>query len=653
MREFQLFRYLKKWMPFIILFFFVMTLMAYYFLSGSQEYVATAVIRYSNDRAAEGLAPDGSRIDTSEINSAANMAKAMENLGLSGSYSVDRFCSSITVTPIVKEEDLAVQTALNEQGEKSVEEPTVYSVTCTMGSGIAGASTDLVRDVLNELLDVYSSEYSAKHINRTYISNKVKGIQVDEYDYLDVTNQISDLLNDTIDKLYEYSEKSDGFRSASTGYSFKDLQSDFEMLQKVNVYKLYSLILGNKLSKNTDVLISKYLDESARHELESTTAEEDLSETDRVINTYVDKMRSSGNTYSDYTEDYNYILDNVYDNYRDSSSASGGTKTEEIDHTVEYDTLLSNWAKAKTKADHATVDKDYCRFILSTYGYYKPIEVVQQNEDGTTVTTLQPASPYSVISSSATAEEIEEQISTLMERLSELYAIADETNSEYNDYLGAQNIQTLTSVTAGTTINIRLYMIIVAVVFLIIGCGAAVLLGRIGDILEYVFLRDRLTGCMNRVACDNFISEKAKESAMRSSFCCLSLQLRNQHEINRELGREEADRILQTFGRVLREMVENRSESFVGYNGSGQFWAFFDLDASEDSIAPELERLVTVINDQAGSYPVAYSLGGVNAREAGTYNIRSLISKATALRKDHLTVEPKSGEEQQADAEKV
>ena len=651
MKEFQLFRYLKKWMPLIILFFVAMTVLSYGLLSANQKYVATAVIRYSNAEATDGLTPDGSKIDTSEINSASNMAKAMENLGLSqDTYSVDQFCSSIEVTPILKEEDVAVQTALNEQGEKSIEQPTIYAVTCTMDSDVLGVDSDFVRNVLNELLDVYFSDYSEEHINRNYIGDEVRGIQLDNYDYLEVTDQISDLLGNTIQKMNDYNDRAMGFRSAATGYSFKNLRDDFQMLKNVDVYRIYSLILGNRLSKDTYLLANKYTDKRAEQDLASAEAIEDLDEANRVIDTYVEKMRSSGNTYDDYPMDFNYILDEVYDNYQYDKHGSSSTQSEgeedtskwvKVDHTVEYDTLLENWDRAKNKVDHAAVDKDFYQFILSAYGYAEPLTQETQAEGASG-----PAVSYTVVSSPATNEEIEAELTSLMKRMNELFDIADATNAEYNEYLGAQNIQTLSSVTAGTKFNLKLYMIILVIVFLILGCGAAVLFGRMGDILEYLFLRDRLTGCMNRVACDNFISNKAKE-AVHSGFCCVNLQLRNQREINRDMGREEADKILQAFGRVLKDLFGGRNGSFVGYNGSGQFWAFFDIDVPEESIAPEVERLATVLNDQVSSYPVMYSLGGVNANELNSYNIRTLITQAVAQRKDYTTASRQSADNEE------
>jgi len=638
-------------MPGIILFFVVMTVMSYYILSSNQKYIATAVIHYSNEGAVEGLAPDGSEIDTSEIYSSSNMARAMENLGLSkNTYSVDQLCSSITVTPVLKEEDIAVQEALNEQGEKTEEKPTDFIVTCTMSSRSAGSDSDLVRNLLNELLNVYFSTYSEDHINGQQISNTMKGLSVEQYDYLEVVEQIDGLLDDTFQTLNNYSLKEMYFRSAATGYSFHDLRDDFQMLKNINVYRLYSLILGNRITKDEVLLVSKYRDLIARHELTASMAGEDLEEIDKTCDAYVEKMRSSDNT----SIDFNYILDEVYD-YRRQEKDGESEWYVDVDHTVEYDTLLRSRAYAMDKVGHAAVDIDYCRFVLESFGYGEETQAVpaaevpgDSGENGTgesvegegggpaDTSSYQPAASYQVITSKATAEEVEAEINTLIARMNELFDIADKTNAEYNEYLGAQNIQMLSSVSAGAAFNMGLYMVIIAVVLLFIGCGLAVLLGRGEDILEYMFLRDQKTGCMNRTACDNYIKEKSKE-IVPGGFCCVSLQIRNQREINRDLGREEGDKVLETFSRILREVFENRNNSFVGYNGGGQFLIFFELSSREKSLTPELERLTVILGEQLNSYPVAYSMGGANALEIGQYQVHALISKAVSQLQEHVT----------------
>ncbi len=757
MKNFQIFRYLKKWMPLVALFFVVMTAVAYRFLAGKQEYVASAVIRYKNEEAIDGLAPDGSEIDVAEINSSDIIAQAMKNLGLNlDDYSVEELCASIAASPILQEDTVVIQEALNEEGERYTEKPTEYAVTCTMGSD---SSEDFVRNLLNEVLDVYFSEYSSEHINHSQISNDVKGIVAKNYDYLELVEKIGDELSETINELNNYINSDNEFRSSRTGYSFLEIQSQFILLHDVNLYRLYSLILGNQITRDEEILTARYLDRIAEYSLDGRKAREEIDDSNRIINSYVEKMRNSGNT----NIDFNYILDEVYDKNKDdeteTETRSSSRKFTDVDRTVEYDTLLENWVDAKDDLDKSLIDEAYSKYILGIYQSEegaaptadkilaeleeteKEIQASQQpdtgaapqtgaaevpgtasaegmetpdtTQDGGTasiaaaqaadvtkgsaadtensaaaqtdetkspaaaqeagaapaeVQTAETAGPdaaqaggteipgavqtgssefsdeisaeqestaQAVVSRKASPDEIESEINELLLRMDELYMIADETSDEYNEYLGALNIQTLTSVIAQPALNLKLYIAIIAVVFLIIGCCGAILAGRIGDILEYVFLRDAQTGCMNRVSCDNYIQGMSKK-ILPGGFCCVNLLLRNQRELNAAIGREKADDVLAQMGQTLKDIFGNRKNSFIGYNGSGQFWTFFE-DGNEEGLEQELGRFAIVMKDRFGEYPVTYALGGVNAGEAGDYQLRSLISKSVTGRKEYMT----------------
>ena len=294
MRKFELLRYLKRWMPMIVLFFVIMTAGAFRALEKRQSYEASSVIKYSNEGAADGLAPDGERIDVSEIYSSANMARVMENLGLSyDRNSLDVLCSGITVTPIIEQQDENIRDAVNKEGEEYTIQPTAYIVSCTLDSS---GSAALARNILNELLDVYFSDYSNKHINVGQIDNRMKELADTDYDFLEMVEMVEAQLADTVDSLHTRYMRAQDFRSVNTGYSFADLRDQFSLLREVDVPQLYALILGNQITKDRKVLINKYQNRIANYELSSAKAQENIQDILEVINSYVDKMRESGNT---------------------------------------------------------------------------------------------------------------------------------------------------------------------------------------------------------------------------------------------------------------------------------------------------------------------------------------------------------------------
>lgn len=129
MKRFELSRYIKKWLPLIILVCAGLTAAIYLFLSKSQAYIASAVIEYKSVGADEGKTPLGTELDVNAIKSSAIVSKAIGNLKLdSRSYSVDKLISSIKITEVIDEDEEARKEAVLEDGEEYVYKPTKYIV---------------------------------------------------------------------------------------------------------------------------------------------------------------------------------------------------------------------------------------------------------------------------------------------------------------------------------------------------------------------------------------------------------------------------------------------------------------------------------------------------------------------------------------------
>lgn len=601
MKSFQLFRYLKKWMPLIVLFFVGMTVLAYQFLQRRQQYTAVTVIRYSN-------ASDSSEVDVSEIYSSANMAKVVEALGPSSiPYSLDTLCASIQVTLVEPPEESSSSQA--EEDEEPEPQPPVYIVRCTLDHN---GSKELARDILNSLLDVYFSDYSSKHINLEQVSNQTKELINSDYDYLEMVENIDQQLSSTFEALNSRYLRTWDFRSADTGYSFADLRNEFRYLREVKVAQLYAQVLGNQITKDRQVLLNKYQNRIANYTLANQRALAEIDDVQEVIDSYVEKMRQSGNT----NIDYNYILGEVYGEKWESGSL--------VDRTGEYDELLGSWVRYSNAADYAIINIAYCQYVI---GIYRDGNTYLDTGSIPVDSGLEGGMPiFEDAQASATTQEVEAELDALLSRMNELYSLVDRTNIEYNEYLGAQAIQILSTTSAAPTINMRLYVAVIGVFFLLVGCCGAVLLGRTGDILEYLFLKDRLTGCMNRLSCDNYIRNWEKR-ALSPEMCCLHIQITNQREMNESYGRETVDHAMQEFGRVLRELFESRKDSFVGYNGSGQFWVFYQKGVSE-TVGQEVEYLSILMAQTLQEVLLQYQVGAANAGELGVFQLRGLISCA-------------------------
>ena len=116
MEEKKVFKYLKKFMPLIIIVSLLASLFISFALSDKRRFVASAVINYNFEAAEEGKTPSGTNLDVNEIKASSIMSKVINNLGLTGSYSVDNLTSRITITEVPDEDKVAKKDAKIEEG---------------------------------------------------------------------------------------------------------------------------------------------------------------------------------------------------------------------------------------------------------------------------------------------------------------------------------------------------------------------------------------------------------------------------------------------------------------------------------------------------------------------------------------------------------
>jgi hypothetical protein len=113
MKSFQILRYLKKVLPFIIVFCLLATYAVYYKLSASNSYIASEVIHYNDANAEKGLTPTGDKLDVNEIRSSAVMSKVVDKMGLNGIYSVDSLKVESSPSQVVTVENLRAGTIVS------------------------------------------------------------------------------------------------------------------------------------------------------------------------------------------------------------------------------------------------------------------------------------------------------------------------------------------------------------------------------------------------------------------------------------------------------------------------------------------------------------------------------------------------------------
>lgn len=613
MKNFQILRYLKRLLPIIVVFCLLATYAVYFKLSRSNTYIASEVIHYNDEQAEKGLAPTGDKLDVNEIKSSAVMSKVVDKMGLTGIYSVDSLISRIDITPIADADKVAQKDAKLEEGEEYIYEPSTFIVSFAATSG---EGPDFARTVLDEILDVYFEQFSQKYVNVAHANNTIENLNKNDYDFIEMMELIDTSIDNTLTTLYQRMDQNNYYRSTETGVSFAELADDFNYLRQVNVSTLFAKIYKYQITKNKSVLVSDYTTRIDNNNISNEKDKSLVEDVVTVIDAYVTKMRESGNT----NITYEYILDNLHE--RDVQDYFG-------DQTVTYDELIYSWRDRNESKEHAIIDSAYCNYILNTF------TSCTGNCDGACTATNKTCSELSNAQYTAVRAEVESEIDTLVAELTKLYDITMKTNDEYNKFLGASYISVLSSASVRESVNVKLYTIIAFFFLMIICCGGAIVLGRTGDIINYIFYTDHLTEFNNRAYLDKYLKAMNKKLLDDGVVYCM-VDISNLVHINNECSRDTGDEIIRMFANYIKESFGKTKAEYI-YNGNG---SFVMMTQESDYITVEdimrLFRLRLDEREQHKEVVIEYKIGIAETFKENK-TARKLLSEAIENKKSYVS----------------
>lgn len=611
MKELDVFRYLKKYRTVII----VVSLLAgaAFFLIAQlyiQQYTAVTVIEYTGSRAGEGLSPDGTAIDTTEIYATNLVTQAMKDLDIDYTEATaDAIRMNIQVEPVITEEDLMVQQAKLDNGEEDYElNPTRYLVSFNCG---VGSGKEYPRKVLNQILQEYAEYYGKNHVNTSLAANPVSDITSKGYDYLEMAEVMDETLENIVDHLTDKSGWNEDFRSSTTGCSFRDLLDEFEFIKEVEVRELLSEILEGRVTKDRDLLLDKYKNRNNNLEISNKAASFEIDKIRGIIGSYEDAMGefssgtqtvSEGELEESSTDRIlqNNVLPDVYDDWNRDEDGNW----DPVDRTAEYDLLLMKYIEDRTLYEHNLIERDYNNYVIGVF-------------------TMAPA-----VSPDEVQQEIQAKVAHLADKINALQRVYYETNDEYNEYLGAKNIMVLSSVRVTERFPIFIFSVLIVVIFGVLGCAGAALFGRIEDFIEYYAFTSKVDGLPNRAKCDQFITVR-ESRPIPENFACIVFKLANLQTENARLGREAGDRMIKDFVNILTSVFNPSDKMFVGNNGAGQYLIFAESLEKEQVLAALFQISVVFAEKSKDSgYAIELQNGFACAGEEKCYYIRELLSIA-------------------------
>lgn len=604
MKDFQILRYIKRWKYLIILLLLLGLTAFYLYLSKQQYYYATMKIEYLNSRASEGLTPNGTKLNPNEIRSAVIVSSALEETGLG--INVDYVRNSLSIEGILTEEEQERKSAILSKGNEYDLKPTNYQVRLSLNSNY---SEETVQSLLTAIVNQYMTWYGNQYVITKTKPGVLDADLLSKYDFV----VAMDMISEAIDNMLEYTNTGgESFRSTQIGLSFFDLQTRLQWLRDVRLEDVYVKTVNSGITKDPDLLIDYYSSVIAENTLLRAQTLLQAQEMEKLLKVYTTQMldaqdfsSTSGEAETDTSAsgaDF-IILRNVYEIYDD-------------EHNPVY-----------SKNNYEVLMDTYAKYLSSVYSYEQKIKDCEY--------ILERLSTVSEATNEKTRSIIHDEIAALIEQVNGIYAMLDIVGTEYNQSQVAKNVRVTSSARSYKGVNITLYMALAAVLFLGVGCAGAIVLGRGGDLMEYVLYTDKVTGLPSRVSCDEQIEKIAKLGAL-DTFCCVCLFVTNLGEVNNRFGRDTGNQMLAELGLILQ--ITAKQYGFIGYNNGNQFMCLLDNCTYEkakdmlDFIGFEMEK--SQANVKAS---IVAKIGESNRLSA--YQINNLIS-ATFKQPDIVVFKP-------------
>ena len=385
----------------------------------AQQYTASAMIEYKTD---DGNAPDGTKIDTNEITGSEIITKACESIH--DLQDADLVRQGISIEPIVDDKEEALYEAKLEHGEEYeiVTKQYLVSFTSDISKG-----RDFSRKVLNAVLQQYCVYYGTHHSSVSLAVNNIDDISYRGYDYMETMDAINESLDNAMALLSHRIDQNGTYRAASTGYSFQDLYEEFSYIRNIESPKISAEILHDRVSRDAENLITVYRKKNEDLKTNNVVDQDKLAKIKKIIDNYVAMMQESGNAK---TEMDDKTLQEVFDTH------GVDTWNSKADKTSEYDHLLDNYIQAKVNCDYNDIEYSYNQYVIDSFSK----------------TEKTPANVQ---------KRVESEIETLLQHANRMFTLFNETNEEYNEYLGAQNVAMLTNVSVAEKMNVKQYTVIV------------------------------------------------------------------------------------------------------------------------------------------------------------------------------------------------
>ena len=592
MKKFSILRYLKQFSLLIFLLAVIGALAVYFYGKSQQRYIASTVIQYTNSGAKDGYTPDGSPLNVEEIYSSTVIDAALADLGLQAN--IDSIRSNCYVEEVIPEKQQKRNEALLEMGEEPDYDTDTYRV-YYVGDNDTGE--EYAWNMLDAIIKNYCEFYAEKYVEEQLQNNGVSVLDKGNYDYIESAQVLDDSVSEMLDYLLNKRASQPYFRSVETGYTYDDLYRIYKVLYDYEIPSLYAAILADAGTNDIDLLMSRLTKECEDMQLYIENRQERADALKQLIDNFIARNREMMDYHYQGTAELNngtdYILKDVENDHEHDAKETT------------YDELVREYVDLNIQLRQKTIEKEHKEYLLSVFE--KALNGEGQEAAG--------------------AEGIRAKIDHCVNLVNEYYQDVENTGHELNRYLSANDLAMLSSINVQPAVNLKLYVVIAIVLFLLVGGIGAVLLGRALDFIDYFRYVDKTVQLPNRTRCDAYIDEHS-DRLLDENFACLALKMESLSRLSGEYGRAAGDEVLKDFAAILKSFGD--LYGFVGYNGSGVFFAFFPNCTQEklDVILEAIRRQVEKYNNLNPDCGIVYACGEAVSSADNVYELRDLLRLA-------------------------
>lgn len=416
---------------FLMLFLAAAIIICNFALAFCQTYTAAVYIKYTEDKAEQGLATNGDKLNPYEITDPYVVSKTLSQLGVSENKA-GSIAQKITVTPVIsaaEQEKYASWIDNFSDYEETTEDkrpaPVYYRIEFTTKE-----SAQFAKNFLNELIRQYRSYYASKHIGECSISIIPERVITNSEYYSSV-----DILQRQMRQTAEYLDRivsSDlDYRSPESGYSIEDLKNEYNLLIQTRLAPVMQHILETGACKDPQALLAALRQSSDNAQLESDKNAQKADSLKKLMTLYAEKNKDYVASVIDPSQyDYQILMQFV-------------TEKTFNDNITAYDKLVNEYVEASVLSGELLIEKTYINEKISIFEMH-----------GTSNTKYVP----------------EEEILGIYKDYVKLQNIAEKTLEGYDDYRSGRVFLQASGIRVTENMPELLYYVVSGVLALGVGC---------------------------------------------------------------------------------------------------------------------------------------------------------------------------------------